>query len=275
MLAHQGQRKGVGYTLIDIQTDVFMNPAVRGVEVEVQVNGTPVLEDGLLSAQRPVPNDPSKPFKHSYALESLDFQGALAGCEAITLTLRARGDKGPLPGATHTATLSYVALRDKPTTTVPFGPGQLTWSADYVVPEAEWSHEAFIASLSYLPAAGPAAADATRQRAVDLKQRFDKLGVLHDGQPLVAVIRPPLTLNADKLAYGITAGVVQPSGQVRFTFSNAQAKAIAQSMLDWRASHAEARSVINPSAYIYRVAGNAEREKTATPAGVCSHVKAS
>ncbi len=272
--AHQGQRKGVGYTLIDIETDVFMNAAVRGVEVEVLVNGTPVLEDGLLPAQRPVPNDPAKPFTHSYALESLDFQGALAGCEAITLILRARGDKGPLPGATHSATLRYVALRDKPATTLPFGPGQLTWRADYVVPEAEWSHEAFIASLSYLQSAGAGAAAATRAQAVDLKQRFDKLRVLHDGQALVAVIRPPLSLTADKLAYGITAGVVQPSGQVRFTFSDAQARAIAQSMLDWRARSAAARSIINASPYIYRVAGNAERAKTATPAGVCQHVKA-
>lgn len=270
--AHQGQRKGVGYTLIDIETDVFMNAAVRGVEVEVLVNGTPVMEDGLLPAQRPVPNNPTQPFRHAYALESLDFQGARAGCEAITLTLRARGEKGPLPGATHTATLAYVALRDKPTTTVPFGTGRLTWTANYVVPDAEWSHEAFIASMTYLQSAGEAAAEATRKQAVDLKQRFDKLGVLYGGQPLVAVIRPPLTLSADKLAYGITAGVVQPSGQVRFTFSYAEAKAIAQAMLDWRAAHANARGIINAASYIYRVAGNAEREKTTTPSGVCRHV---
>ena len=60
LAAHEGQLKGVGYTLIDIQTDVFQDPAVIGVEVDVRVNGTSILEDGLAPGQRPVPNDPAQ-----------------------------------------------------------------------------------------------------------------------------------------------------------------------------------------------------------------------
>ena len=274
LAAHEGKLKGVGYTLIDIQTDIFQDPTVIGVEVDVRVNGVAILEDGLLPSQRPVPNDPAKPFRHSYALESLDFQGAQAGCEAITLTLRPRLAGGKGPGAAQTATLAYVALRDKSLKTIPFGPGSLTWSARYVIPADEWSHEAFITSLSYSANAGEDVAAATRARAVALKQDFDRLGLSFEGRPLVAVIRPPLTLTGDRLAYGLTAGAVQPSGQVRFTFSFDEANRIADAMLARRAADNAAKGIINRDKYIYKAAGTKERQGTPTPPGVCQHVKA-
>jgi hypothetical protein len=273
LAAHEGQLKGVGYTLIDVQTDVFQDSAVIGVEVDVRVNGTSILEDGLAPGQRPVPNDPAKPFRHTYALESLDFQGAQAGCEAITLTLRPRLADGKGLGTAQTATLAYVALRDKELKTIPFGKGSLTWSARYVIPADEWSHEAFITSLSYSAAEGETVAATTRTRAVALKQAFDRLGMNFQGRPLVAVIRPPLTLTGERLAYGLTAGVVQPSGQVRFTFSYQEANQIADAMLARRAADSAARAVVNRDKYIYKAAGNKQRQGTPTPPGVCAHVK--
>ncbi|MGL6109893.1 MAG: toll/interleukin-1 receptor domain-containing protein, partial [Rubrivivax sp.] len=230
LAAHKGQMKGVGYTLVSIETDAMRDPAIIGVEVEVRVNGVPVLEDGLPAALRPVPNDPSQPFRHSYALESLDFEGAQAGCEAIVLTLRPRLSSGKT-GEAASVTLPYVALRDAPGKSVPFGKGTLTWSAKYVIPASEWSHEAFIGSVTYAASGGDAAAATARARAVALKQAFDRLGLKHASRPLVAVIRPPLTLTGDTLAFGLTAGVVQPSGQVRFTFSPQDANAIGDAML--------------------------------------------
>jgi hypothetical protein len=273
LAVYKDQMQGVGYTLVSIETDALRDPAIIGVEVDVRVNGVPVLEDGLAAALRPLPNDPSQPFRHSYALESLDFEGAQAGCEAIVLTLRPRLASGRT-GEPLSVTLPYVALRDAPGKRVPFGKGTLSWSAKYVVPASEWSHEAFITSVSYSTAGGDAAAAAARERVVALKKDFDRLGLTHRGRPLVAVIRPPLTLSGNQLAYGLTTGVVQPSGQVRFTFSPQDANALGDALLASRKDSAAAQRVINREKYIYRVAGTREREETPTPAGVCSHVKA-
>jgi len=273
LAVYKDRMQGVGYTLVSIETDALRDPAIIGVEVDVRVNGVPVLEDGLTASLRPVPHDPAKPFRHSYALESLDFEGAQAGCEAIVLTLRPRLANGKT-GEPLSVTLPYVALRDAPGSQKPFGKGTLSWSAKYVVPAGEWSHEAFISSVSYSTSGGDAAAAAARERAVALKRDFDRLGLTHKGRPLVAVIRPPLTLTGDKLAYGLTTGVVQPSGQVRFTFSPQDANALGDALLAARKDNAAAQRVINREKYIYRVAGTRERQDTPTPKGVCSHVKA-
>ncbi len=273
LAVYRDQMQGVGYTLVSIETDALRDPAIIGVEVDVRVNGVPVLEDGLAAALRPLPNDPSQPFRHTYALESLDFEGAQAGCEAIVLTLRPRLASGRT-GEPLSVTLPYVALRDAPGKRVPFGKGTLSWSAKYVVPASEWSHEAFITSITYATSGGDAAAAAARERAMALKKNFDRLGLTHLGRPLVAVIRPPLTLTGDKLAYGLTTGVVQPSGQVRFTFSPQDANSLGDALLAARRDNAAAQRVINREKYIYRVAGTRERQDTPTPSGVCSHVKA-
>jgi hypothetical protein len=273
LAVYKDRMQGVGYTLVSIETDALRDPAIIGVEVDVRVNGVPVLEDGLAAALRPLPNDPSQPFRHSYALESLDFEGAQAGCEAIVLTLRPRLASGRT-GEPLSVTLPYVALRDAPGKRVPFGKGTLSWSAKYVVPASEWSHEAFITSVGYSTAGGDAAAAAARERVVALKKDFDRLGLTHRGRPLVAVIRPPLTLNGNQLAYGLTTGVVQPSGQVRFTFSPQDANALGDTLLASRKDSAAAQRVINREKYIYRVAGTRERQETPTPSGVCNHVKA-
>ena len=274
LAAHKEQLSGVGYTLFSIETDALRDPAVIGVEIDIRVNGVPIYEDGVAPALRPAANDPSKPFTHTFALESLDFVGAQAGCEAIVLTLRPRLAGGQAGGEPLRATLPYVALRDAPRESMPFGKGTLTWSARYVVPPDEWSHEAFITSVTYAMGGGDTAAADARNRVEALKQAFDALHLSYRQRPMVGVIRPPLTLNGNVLAYGLTAGVVQPSGQVRFTFSNAEAEAIAQELLSARTALPAAQRVINRDKYVYKAAGNPQRQSTPTPPGVCRHVKA-
>jgi hypothetical protein len=273
LAAYRDRMQGVGYTVVSIETDAFRDPAIIGVEVDVRVNGVPVLEDGLAPALRPVPHDPAKPFRHSYALESLDFEGAQAGCEAIVLTLRPRLANSKT-GEPASATLPYVALRDAPGSRKPLGQGTLQWSAKYMVPAEEWSHETSIRSVRYAAAGGDAAAAAARERAVALKRDFDRLGLTHEGRPLVAVIRPPLTRSGDELAYSLSAGVVQPSGQVRFTFPPQEANALGDALLAARRDLGAAQRVIQRDKSIHTVSGPRERQDTPTPAGVCSHVKA-
>lgn len=272
--AHKGALRGVGYTLFEVSTAAFRDPGVIGVEVDIRVNGVPVREDGLPAALRPVPNDAARDFTYRFALESLDFEGAEAGCEAIVLTLRPRLADGKGTGEALRATLPYVALRDSAAAAVPFGAGTLAWQARYVIPSDEWSHEAFITSVSYRKSGGAAAAQQARERSVALKRSFDRLALRHDGRPLVAVIRPPLTDSAGTLAYGLTAGLVQPSGQVRFTFAPGQADAIADRLHEARGADRAAAAVIDREKYVYRIAGTRERRETPTPAGVCAHVKA-
>lgn len=274
LAAHKERLSGVGYTLFSVETDAFRDPAVIGVEVGIRVNGLQVDEDGLTPELRPVPNVAGKPFTHRFALESLDFEGAHAGCEAIVLTLTPRLAGGKT-GEPLVATLPYVALRDKAKEAVPLGgKGTLAWEARYVIPPDEWSHEAFITSVTYSTAGGDEVAAAAREKAGALKAAFDKFELSYKGRPLVAVIRPPLTQTGTQLSYGLAAGVVQPSGQVRFTFSNADASAIGKALLDARAATPGAQRVIDRKEYIYKAAGNPARQGTPTPPGVCRHVKA-
>ena len=103
-------------------------------------------------------------------LESLDFEGAEAGCEAITLALRPRLADGKGSGDALRATLAYVALRDSGSTTLAFGASTLNWHARYVIPIDEWSHEAFITSVTYRSSGGDAAAQSARERSIALSK---------------------------------------------------------------------------------------------------------
>ena len=90
--------EGVGYTVFTLETDAFKRADVVGVEVGVRVNGTPVEEEGLPPELRPLPNDPTEDFSHSFALQTLNFTGAQGGCDVVELSLRPlleNGEKGP------------------------------------------------------------------------------------------------------------------------------------------------------------------------------------
>jgi len=270
--AARKQIKGVGYTRFDIETDAFRDPSVVGVEVAIRVNGVPIYEDALAPELRPVPNRPNEPFKYSFALETLDFQGIQAGCEAISLSFTPRlagRDKKGIPSKT---TLAYVSLRDMKEERVRLGESSLTWSATYVIPSEEWSHQAFIASEPYFESEGEQGMAGARQRAAKVKKNFDSLKLKFNDRPLVAVIRPPLETSAGgRLGYGLAAGILQSSGQVRFTFPFAEANSIADALIAARTSPA-AEKVIASKKYVYKVAGNPERRGTPTPKGVCRHV---
>ena len=273
-LARQGDAfHGVGYTVFTIETDALRSGEVIGVETGIDVNGTPILEDALPPAMRPVPNDPTRSFQYTFALEALDFQGIRGGCEAINLVLVPRLDGGRR-GTPLKATLPYVALRDSdPATVALTGGGSLTWSASYKIPKDEWSNEVFITSAMFDADSSADALSKARSRAVALKEKFDALGLSYAGSPLVAVIRPPLTKEGHKLAYGIAAGLLdKASGRVRFTFPIDEAQALARNLLSVRQDRAEARSIIDPGKYLYRVAGNEKRRKTPNPPGICGNL---
>lgn len=256
--------KGVGYTAFDVGTDAFSGTGAYGVEVALAVNGVAVEEDGLEPAARPVKYAGTGRFAYGFGLRSLDLQGSNGGCDRIELTLTSVGARGGEKSLT--VGRDYVVLRDLPPARV----GAVEWRGRYQRPVDAYEHEVFLTSLRYaasLAADGPAVAarrEAVRAQALREKARFDALGLRYAGQPLKAVIRPPLRDAAFGLAVGtIAAG----TGQFRFTFDLPEAKAIKATVLAARAAPA-ARRIIDPGVFVYRVA-NGGPGTAATPPGAC------
>jgi hypothetical protein len=259
------KNQGVGYTMFSIQTEAFRAPNINGVEVNIRVNGVPVLEDGLLPEQRVVANDPGHAFNHSFALQTLDFQGANGGCDRIELGLRPRLDDGS-KGKAQTLTLSYVALRDVAPRTQKLGDFPLRWRASYMTPEREWRH---IAELhSYVFRASDAAA---RQRSVEQaeqgKQWLDGQAYTYQGKKIVGVIRPPRTVKPDgTAAFGLGTGLIQENGQIRFTFSEAEARALAAFMIAKRPDSQMAARTVHSEPYIFQSSSGSY-----TAPGICEN----
>ena len=254
--------EGVGYTIFSIDTDAFREIKPRAVEVDIRVNGVPVYEDGLPPDLRPVASEPER-FVHRFALQTLDFEGARGGCDAITVTLRPRLPAGG-KGAERTANLTYVALRDVAPRKASFGDGQLSWSASYITPRREWRHIAEV--RSYIYRADDAKAKDAQVAAADRDKRWlDAQGLQFDGKRVVGVIRPPRTLQPDgTAAFGLAAGLIQDNGQVRFTFPEGDARKLAQFMIDQRARSPQAKLAIDPRPYIFQAVGGSRTVK-----GVC------
>ena len=255
--------EGVGYTIFTLETDAFRRSNVRAVEVDLRANNIPVLEDGLTPDLRPVNNDPATRFSHTFALQTLDLEGSDGGCDRIEVRLRpiqADGRKGN----EQTSILTYVALRDVAPRVQRLGEGELTWSASYVTPQREWRHIAELHSYIY-STVDPVARNRAVQQAITDKTWMDGLGLTYDRQRVVGVIRPPRTVQHDgTAAFGLAAGLIQPNGQVRFTFSEDDAGKLSAFMIEHRGLSERAAGVIDPKPYIFQAVGGSR-----TVPGVC------
>jgi hypothetical protein len=224
------------------------------VEVDVRVNGTRVEQDGLPPAMRPVANDPTQPFTHSFALQSLDFQGLNGGCDDISVGLTpiyANGRKGE----PSQVTLSYAALRDVEERKVPFAGDTLAWHASYVTPAREWRHYPVDQAKSAAAAAAAAEAD---------RRWLDEQGFSYEGQRVLGVVRPPRTVRNGIAAFGLAAGLLQPTGQIRLTFPFDDAQSVADFMIKQRSRSDTASRVIESERYIFQAVGGYRTVK-----GVC------
>ncbi|HWI86832.1 MAG TPA: hypothetical protein VNT42_10995 [Sphingomonas sp.] len=255
--------EGVGYTIFTLETHLFRRADISAVELDLDVNGTVVLESGLEPSERPIANDPDHPLSISFALQSLDFAGADLGCDRIGVSLRPIGPDG----VRHTpvrATLDYVALRDVLDRRAQLGPGTMRWSAGYVVPRREWRAIAELRSYIY-----PAADAALRGRAADHasadKQALDALHLVYQGLPVVGVVRPPRTIQPNgTAAFGLAAGLVRPNGQIRFTFSPADEARLAAYLYGLAGQRPDVARVIAAKPFLFQ-ANSASR----TIPGVC------
>ncbi|MEP6841326.1 MAG: hypothetical protein ABJA75_24970 [Bradyrhizobium sp.] len=255
--------KGVGYTVFTLSTSAFRKSEALGVEVDVRVNGTRVDQDGLPPAMRPVANDPTQPFTHSFALQSLDFQGLNGGCDDISVGLTpiyANGRKGD----PHQATLSYAALRDVEERKVPFAGDALAWHASYITPAREWRFYPIVHSYIY-PVDDAKSAAATAAAAEADRRWLDEQGFIYEGKRVLGVVRPPRTVQPNgTAAFGLAAGLLQPTGQIRFTFPLPDARSFSAFMVKQRSRSDTARRVIETDKYVFQAIGGYRTVK-----GVC------
>lgn len=258
-----GNPEGVGYTIFDLETNLFQHTEITGVEVEIVVNGIPVREDGLTPDLRPTPNRPGQPFVHRFALQTLNFEGARGGCDKIEVALRPINVNGN-KGAAQSVTLSYVALRDVAPHVEMVGNSELKWSAAYITPKREWRNIPEVNSYSY-STRDPATQRKVVERAEADKAWLDNLELMFQGQKVVGVLRPARTVSPSGIAaYGLAAGLLQANGQVRFTFSDGEARQLSAFMIARRGKLPRASQVINSQPYIFQAIGGSH-----TPPGAC------
>lgn len=253
---------GVGWSYFKLRTDSFRWPEVRAVEVGLAVNGVAVEEDGLTPAERPAPNDPSAPFDYLFALQTLDFQGREGGCDRVSVTLTPRLADGTR-GRRLSFDLMYAALRDQPPRTEQAGDARLQWSATVIRPVREWRHWAIVHSYAFAYR-DEASRDQAVQRAEADRRWLDQAGLVYQGAPVRGVVRPPMTVRNGRAAYGLAVGLAQPTGQIRFTFSEGEARQLGDWLVAHRAGSPAAAQVIDPQRYTYQAPSGA-----VTPPGVC------
>jgi hypothetical protein len=190
-----------GYTEFSIKA----NP-VPGLEAadrfryEIIANGTSLSVDGWPPEDMLKEFNASKGLDFSFGMENLSFSGADRGCESIGVVLEFR--KGSQLVKKVHLQRQYAALRDAVPEVQSLGGVTFTWTGTYVKPKNEDRAEVFVITTS----------DANK--ALQVKSRIDGAKLSYQGMSVVGVIRPPL--NQKNL--GIVVGIVQPSGQVKFTF---------------------------------------------------------
>ena len=204
-----GSKDGIGYTEFTLRTDPI--PSLRdadSVTYAIRVNGTPVYIDGWPPEAWRSHFDASQGLRLEFGLANLDFSGRNQGREDIDVVLEFA--KGRQVLRTEKARLTYVALRPACGEAVKLANGfTLRWDANYVSSTQEDRWQIFVGST-------------TDGRAAEgQKKRIDSARFRLGGQEVVGVIRPPL---GPGKPYGVGLGLLQPSGQVKFTFDDATSR---------------------------------------------------
>jgi hypothetical protein len=232
-----------GFTVFTIESAAKLDIEADAVALDLMVNETPALIEGLPAELQPRHFDPNQPLKVEFGLQNLDFEGRHAGCDRIISRLLFFKAGEPV-GTPITLELLYAALRNVDRTVISTGPGTFTWSARYNISNpdnkrTDWRVFVNSASHGELP------------KLVQMRQKIDDLGLIYsaDGKdyPVHAILRPPLRGN-----WGLALGLVQPSGQIRFTFTNEEAHAIKKFADDKRRSVPAVKQLFEDTPDLYQ-----------------------
>jgi hypothetical protein len=191
-----------------------------------------------------------------FALQNLDFSGANDGCDSLALTLHFLKDENVV-GNPIKIERSYVALRDARVKEFQRNGVTYRWSGKYIRAPREYDTEVFVISILVSQdldfRAHQQEAEHARHIVSTMKAEFDRLGLVFQGRPLVAVIRPPLT----QISYGLAIGVVEETQQIRFTFKNETARQLQQFLLAQRGKGLKFKEVIKSDTFVYSIRGEA------------------
>ena len=250
-----------GFTTFTIEAAADAKIEGDAVSLDLRVNDTPILIEGLPAEFQLRALKPGQPLKVTFGLQNLDFDGRYAGCDRIEARLLFY-KSGEAAGAPIVLPLYYAALRDAAPTEIATERGKFTWSAAYQLArprdvqgrtQEEWRVFLTSAPVNQLNQLEKARGDI---RALGL--------VLSEGgqnYPVVAVVRPPGRGNA----FGLALGMVQPSGQIQFTFGKDQATRLRSFAIAVRQRNPAARNLISDNPNLFIELANIDRRYACTP----------
>jgi hypothetical protein len=267
-LASREEFKGVGHTEFVLSNTGSLDVDADGYFVDLQVNGRSVMVDGTPASYNVQAYTNSKAIEYKFGLQNMDFAGRNGGCDSLGASIHFVKD-GELLDHKIALERPYVALRHAAVTSSLRMNDTWEWRGTYHAAPNEYEYEVFLASVidtslslaTYQLSESAEALQRLKGRADRLKVNFDALNVTYEGQPLVAIIRPPLS----KVSYGIAAGIVRPTGQVSFLFSKEETYKLLNDLKSKRAEGTNAyRRAVREDIFPYLISGG-------TTAGDLSH----
>ena len=245
-----------GYTVFTISAAADTKIDADAYGLDLRVNDKSVLIEGLPADLRRRRVLTDQPLQIKFALQNLDFNGRYAGCDRIEANLLLYRDDESV-GPPIALPFHYAALRDVNPTEIATAQGKFTWSATYEVAQAPAQNDWRVFLTS-----------GRRDEVGHLDKMREDIGrlglVFKDGgqdNPVVAIVRPPL-----KGTFGLALGIVQPSGQIKFTFSRDMANRLLTFAKDARSKNPAARNLIADSVFLYQEPPNIDRHYACAPA---------
>lgn len=246
---------GIGYTEFTLTSDAPLGIDADSYYFDLMVNGQPILIDGLSGDYSVQPYDPDKALDLKFALQNLNFSGVRDGCDQISLSMHFLKDQQLLDESIEWQR-SYVSLRNAATKTLILNGVSISWEGNYIRAPREYDTEVFVNSILVSPTldllAHKDAINSTQKTIGQMKDKFDVAGLLFEDKPLVSVIRPPLS----QISYGLAVGIVENTGQIRYTFANDFAKRLHAFLLEKRQEGEAFKKIIRHDSFLYSLRGD-------------------
>jgi hypothetical protein len=241
-----------GFTTFTLRSPAGIAADADGIGIDLAVDDTPVLIGGVPVDLRVVPFERGRPFELKFALQNLNFNGRYAGCDHIDVKL-VFSKQGEPADPVIPLQLRYAALRDVANTNIATDYGPITWTAKYEV--ARGANAAGTDWRVFVRSARPSQIGQLQQ----VQKEIDQLGLVYrDGDrptKVVAVLRPPLVNSA-----GIALGLLQDTGQIRFTFTQGEAERLKGFVVQQQAQNSQARRLFEGVPDLYQEPPGANRQ---------------
>lgn len=245
-LAHLPARIRPGYSEFFVTSEPLKRLSdATHFSYALRVNGVPVLIDGQPAHEDLTPFNGAGGVRLRFALENLGFSGGKDGHEKIELEMKFWRDGKVL--RTVRLQRPYVSYRHAPAMAVKDEASAevFRWSGYYRPSELVDRFELLVATAFNVG------------EIQDSKRTLDGRAGPFDGQRIVGVIRPPR--KDGNGAYGVALGLQRPSGQVKSSFTRAEADKLCEWI--WSA-RSKLPQWMKRATYLYEFPVSAFTEKT-------------